>query len=136
MTSLQSPPKRRTGSARSAADLRHDLATSRPLVPTATLAGAVAAGATLLVCLALAVVGWFLTDAGTHGDTPDTGYPDHAIAASIGDPGAGINATGTEPRGHVSDNIKGNGDLNHDQPPKPATACCASRCGSSRARSS
>jgi hypothetical protein len=71
MTSLQSPPSRRTGSgrgpARSDADLRRDLATTRPLVPTATLGGAIAAGGPLLVCLALAVVGWFLTDAGGAG---------------------------------------------------------------------
>ncbi|GAA3667702.1 hypothetical protein GCM10022237_29470 [Nocardioides ginsengisoli] len=71
MTSLQSPPSRRTGSgrgsARSDADLRRDLATTRPLVPTATIGGAIAAGGPLLVCLALAVVGWFLTDAGGAG---------------------------------------------------------------------
>ncbi|MFC5727674.1 MULTISPECIES: DUF6350 family protein [Nocardioides] len=70
MTSLQSPV-RRTGHgrsrARSDADLRRDLATSRPLVPTATIGGAIAAGGPLLVCLAVAVVGWFLTDAGGEG---------------------------------------------------------------------
>ncbi|UUW92301.1 DUF6350 family protein [Nocardioides sp. WV_118_6] len=66
----QSTP-RRTGSgrttARSDADLRRELATTRPLVPTATIGGAIAAGGPLLVCLALAVVGWFLTDAGGEG---------------------------------------------------------------------
>ena len=71
MTSLQSPPSRRTGSgrgsSRSDAELRRDLATTRPLVPTATIGGAIAAGGPLLVCLALAVVGWFLTDAGGAG---------------------------------------------------------------------
>lgn len=74
MTSLQSSPARRTGAgrpgkgaSRSDAELRHDLATSRPLVPTATIGGAVAAGGPLLVCLAVAVVGWFLTDAGAEG---------------------------------------------------------------------
>lgn len=69
MTSLQHPPTRRgaTGPARPDAALRRELATRRPLVATATLGGAVAAGATLLVCLALAVVGWFLTDAGGQG---------------------------------------------------------------------
>ncbi|KAB2809527.1 DUF6350 family protein [Pimelobacter simplex] len=69
---LQAPSTpRRTGSgrttARSDADLRRELATTRPLVPTATVGGALAAGGPLLVCLALAVVGWFLTDAGGEG---------------------------------------------------------------------
>lgn len=73
MTSLQSSPVRRAagragkGTARSDADLRRALATSRPLVPTATIGGAIAAGGPLLVCLAVAVVGWFLTDAGGAG---------------------------------------------------------------------
>ncbi|MBM7519003.1 cell division protein PerM [Nocardioides nitrophenolicus] len=71
MTSLQSPPARRSGPGRpgpaSDADLRRQLATTRPLVPTATIGGVVAAGAPLLVCLAVAVVGWFLTDAGGEG---------------------------------------------------------------------
>ncbi|MCX6401780.1 MAG: DUF6350 family protein [Propionibacteriales bacterium] len=71
MTSLQSSSLRRTGAARGAkrtdADLRQDLATSRPLVPTATIGGAIAAGGPLLVCLAVAVIGWFLTDAGGEG---------------------------------------------------------------------
>ena len=71
MTSLQSPPARRAGSrsgaTRSDADLRRELATSRPLVPTATLGGAAAAGGPLLVCMAAAVIGWFLTDAGSQG---------------------------------------------------------------------
>lgn len=70
MTSLQSPPTGRPGArqgAREASDLRQALVTRRPLVPTATLGGALAAGGPLLVCLAAAVVGWFLTDAGGHG---------------------------------------------------------------------
>lgn len=74
MTSLQSSSVRGSGSSRSArdrprsdADLRRELATTRPLVPTATIGGAVAAGNTLLVALAVAVVGWFLTDAGSQG---------------------------------------------------------------------
>ena len=38
----------------------------------ATLGGAVAAAAsTLVVCLAVGVVGWFLTDAGAHGAPRD-----------------------------------------------------------------
>ena len=48
-------------------ELRQALVTRRPLVPTATLGGALAAAGPLLVCMALAVVGWFLTDAGGHG---------------------------------------------------------------------
>ena len=48
-------------------ELRRALVTRRPLVPTATLGGALAAAGPLLVCMALAVVGWFLTDAGGHG---------------------------------------------------------------------
>ncbi len=71
MTSLQSPPARRSGPGRSGAasdaDLRRQLATTRPLVPTASIGGIVAAGAPLLVCMAIAVVGWFLTDAGGEG---------------------------------------------------------------------
>ena len=78
MTSLHSSPVRRAagprargtggrGTTRSDADLRRELATSRPLVPTATIGGAIAAGGPLLVCLAIAVVGWFLTDAGSEG---------------------------------------------------------------------
>jgi hypothetical protein len=75
MTSLQSPPVRRAGAgparSRTDADLRRDLATTRPLVPTATIGGAIAAGGPLLVCLAIAVVGWFLTDAGGSGSPSD-----------------------------------------------------------------
>lgn len=43
----------------------------RPLVLLATLGGAVAASATLVVCLGIGVVGWFLTDAGAHGEPHD-----------------------------------------------------------------
>lgn len=61
MTSLLSPP--RTADA----DLRH----RRPLVLLALLGGAAAAAGTLVVCLALGVVGWFLADAGAHGAPRD-----------------------------------------------------------------
>jgi hypothetical protein len=65
MTLLQPP---RSGlSAAPGADVRRDLASRRPLVPAATLGGAIAAGLPLLVLMALGVVGWYLTDAGTHG---------------------------------------------------------------------
>jgi hypothetical protein len=52
-------------------ELRRALRQRRPLVLLASLAGMVAAAATLTVCLALGVVGWFLTDAGTHGSPRD-----------------------------------------------------------------
>jgi Family of unknown function (DUF6350) len=66
MTSLLPAPRRtRPG------DPRADAAHRRPLVLLAALAGVVAAGATLLVCLAGGVVGWFLTDAGAHGAPRD-----------------------------------------------------------------
>ncbi len=56
----------RPGSSRSA-DPRH----RRPLVLVATLGGASAAMATLMICLAVGVVGWFLADAGAHGTPRD-----------------------------------------------------------------
>ncbi len=43
----------------------------RPLVLLATLGGVAAAASTLLVCMAVGVVGWFLTDAGAHGTSSD-----------------------------------------------------------------
>ncbi|MFC7495168.1 MULTISPECIES: DUF6350 family protein [unclassified Nocardioides] len=42
-----------------------------PVVPVALLGGAAAAAAVLIVCLALGVVGWFLSDAGAHGAPRD-----------------------------------------------------------------
>ena len=64
MTSLLSAPDRPLVAA---ADLRH----RRPLVPVATLGGVAAAGTLLVVCLALGVTGWFLADAGSHGQPRD-----------------------------------------------------------------
>jgi hypothetical protein len=63
----------------SAGELRRDLRHRRPLVLLAPLAGAVAAAATLTVCMALGVTGWFLTDAGAHG-TPRDGLWVGALA--------------------------------------------------------
>ena len=63
----------------SAGELQRDLRHRRPLVLLATLAGAAAAASTLLVCLALGVAGWFLTDAGAHG-TPRDGLWVGALA--------------------------------------------------------
>ena len=64
----------------------------RSLVPVALLGGAVAAAATLAVCLAVGLVGWFVTDAGTHGvprDALRTGalawLTAHGSGVSIGD---------------------------------------------------
>ena len=50
---------------------RSDARHRRPLVLVATLGGVLAAGATLLVCLACGVMGWFLADAGSHGTPRD-----------------------------------------------------------------
>ncbi len=43
----------------------------RSLSTSAALGGGVAALVTLLVCTAVALIGWFLADAGAHGDTTD-----------------------------------------------------------------
>ncbi len=48
-----------------------DPAVARPLWLSAALAGMVAAVAVLFGCMALGLVGWFSSDAGTHGDTRD-----------------------------------------------------------------
>ena len=61
-TSAPTPPSSGSGT---------DLAHRRPLALLATLGGAVAASSVLVVCLALGVVGWFLTDAGAHGTPRD-----------------------------------------------------------------
>jgi hypothetical protein len=68
MTSLLPAPRR---SLPETAHERGDTAHRRPLVLLASLAGLVAATATLVVCLAAGVVGWFLTDAGAHGAPRD-----------------------------------------------------------------
>lgn len=59
------------GSAPAHTGDRTDARHRRPLVLVAVLGGAAAALATLLVCLAAGVVGWFLTDAGVHGTPRD-----------------------------------------------------------------
>ena len=50
---------------------RSDPRHRRPLLLVAVLGGASAALATLLICLAVGVVGWFLADAGAHGTPRD-----------------------------------------------------------------
>ena len=64
MTSLVSASAGTTGAD---LGLRH----RRPLVPVALGGGVAAAGSVLLVCLGLAVTGWFLSDAGAHGAPRD-----------------------------------------------------------------
>lgn len=64
MTSLLTAPDR--SASRDAGDRRR-----RPLALLAVVGGAAAAGSVLVVCLGLAVTGWFLTDAGAHGAPRD-----------------------------------------------------------------
>jgi hypothetical protein len=90
MTTLLPPPRKTTG--RSAEQVRRDLETRRPLVPVAVGAGVVAAAATLLVCLAGGVAGWFLTDGGAHG-TPRDGLRVGALAWLMGH-GSGVRVDG------------------------------------------
>ena len=63
---LTSSARRRTD-----AELRADLRLRRPLALVATFGGVSAAAVTLVLCLVVAVVGWFLTDAGAHGSPTD-----------------------------------------------------------------
>jgi hypothetical protein len=82
MTSLLNPP--RTDAT--------DAASRRPLAMVTSLGGATAAGSTLLVCLAVGVVGWFASDAGAHG-TPRDGLRTGALAWLMGH-GSGISIHG------------------------------------------
>jgi hypothetical protein len=88
MTSLL-PAPRRTASLADRTDAAH----RRPLVALAALAGVAAAGATLLVCLAGGVVGWFLTDAGAHG-APRDGLRVGALGWLMAH-GSGVHVEGT-----------------------------------------
>lgn len=80
------------GSASAQAVDRTDARHRRPLVLVALLGGAGAALATLLVCLAAGVVGWFLTDAGVHG-TPRDGLRVGALGWLLAH-GSGLNVDG------------------------------------------
>ena len=60
-----------TAPRRTTSEVQRDLGHRRPLVLIATLGGVAAAAATLLVCCAVGVLGWFLTDAGAHGAPRD-----------------------------------------------------------------
>ncbi len=64
MTSLLPAPTR---APRQAADPRH----RRPLVAVAALGGVAAALALLVLCLGVAVIGWFASDAASHGAPRD-----------------------------------------------------------------
>ncbi len=63
MTDLLSRPREKTETG--------ETAPARPLAVGAAIAGAGAALCTLLTCMAVCVVGWFLADAGAHGQTTD-----------------------------------------------------------------
>lgn len=86
MTSLLPGPA--AAASRDRVDARH----RRPLVLVAVLGGAAAALGTLLVCLALGVVGWFLADAGAHG-TPRDGLRVGAFGWLLAH-GSGIHVNG------------------------------------------
>lgn len=76
---------------------RRDRTTSpraqRPLVLVATLGGAAAALAPLLVCVAVGIIGWFAADAGAHG-VPRDGMRMGAVAWLMAH-GSGITVYGT-----------------------------------------
>ncbi len=94
MTSLLSPASSTAGRPRRpAADIGRDLATRRPLVLVASVGGVAAAAATLVVCLGVGVVGWFLTDGGSHG-APRDGLRAGALGWLLGH-GSGITVEGT-----------------------------------------
>lgn len=71
---------------------RTDPARSRPLVLVATLGGAAAALAPLVVLMAVGVVGWFISDAGAHG-TPRDGMRVASLAWLAGH-GSGLTVAG------------------------------------------
>jgi len=79
-------------SRRSASEVSADLTTRRPLVLIATFGGIAAAAATLLVCMAFGVIGWFLTDGGSHG-APRDGLRTGALAWLMGH-GSGLRVEG------------------------------------------
>ncbi|HET7068269.1 MAG TPA: DUF6350 family protein [Nocardioides sp.] len=88
MTSLLPAPRRTA-----AGPGRPDAAHRRPLVLLAALAGSGAAAATLVVCLAGGVIGWFLTDAGAHG-APRDGLRVGALGWLMAH-GSGVHVEGT-----------------------------------------
>lgn len=89
MTSLLPAPRRTRSSDAARADAAH----RRPLLLLAVLAGIGSALATLVVCLAGGVVGWFLTDAGAHG-APRDGLRVGALGWLMAH-GSGVTVAGT-----------------------------------------
>lgn len=57
--------------ARAASSGGRPAAGPRPISATAAVGGLVAAVSTLVVCMSVALTGWFLADAGGHGETTD-----------------------------------------------------------------
>jgi hypothetical protein len=90
MTTLLPPPHRSPG--RSSEQVRRDLATRRPLALVSLAGGAAAAATTLLVCVAVGVVGWYLTDGGAHG-APRDGLRIGALGWLMGH-GSGVSVQG------------------------------------------
>jgi hypothetical protein len=89
MTSLL--PRSTVGPTRSK-DTGSGPASRRPLPLLAGLGGVAAAAATLVVCLGVGIVGWFLTDAGAHG-TPRDGLRVGALAWLVAH-GSGVSVRG------------------------------------------
>ncbi|MGZ4488558.1 MAG: cell division protein PerM [Nocardioides sp.] len=90
MTSLL--PRSTTAATRPSRGAGTDGGHRRPLVLLATLGGVLAAAGPLVVCLAVGVVGWFLTDAGAHG-TPRDGLRAGALGWLLAH-GSGVHVQG------------------------------------------
>jgi hypothetical protein len=90
MTDLLTRPASRPGAAGSPG---HDA--RRPLWLGAALAGVASAVSVLVICMAVALAGWFASDGGTHGDTRDAlRVGADAWLLSLGAP---LHLTGAEP---------------------------------------
>lgn len=89
MTSLLSSPPL----TQPADPVESGAARRRPVLLLALLAGVVAAGSTLLVCSAVGMAGWFLSDAGAHG-APRDGMRTGAVAWLMAH-GSGLTVDGT-----------------------------------------
>src|SRR5689334_5891827 len=72
MTDLISRPARSSGGRGAArGPSAPEERAPKPASAGAALGGAVAAGTTLVICMSLALTGWFLADGGAHGRTTD-----------------------------------------------------------------
>jgi hypothetical protein len=89
MTSLLTGPH---SSSKPPSTRSTDLAHRRPLGLIASLGGAAAASTPLIVCLALGVIGWYVSDAGAHG-TPRDGLRVGATGWLMGH-GSGVHVQG------------------------------------------